>query len=135
MIDLVLALPKTAGTAQTHKSMSFIWIVWSTLYVYLWLRGSSYWMAPNDACRIIFLLKQVKSRATDDSFKFCSLAKSIHKCTLAWPHFCRTQFHSPQMPKNLSQLVIFVIKLAFTWSWVDKNHQNLIFIFNFLCQK
>ena len=25
-----------AGSAQTHKSMSFIWIVWSTLYVYLW---------------------------------------------------------------------------------------------------
>ena len=32
----VLVLPKTAGSAQTHKSMSFIWIVWSTLYVYLW---------------------------------------------------------------------------------------------------
>ena len=31
----VLALPKTAGSAQTHKSISFIWIVWSTLYVYL----------------------------------------------------------------------------------------------------
>ena len=28
-------LPKTAGSAQTHKSISFIWIVWSTLYVYL----------------------------------------------------------------------------------------------------
>ena len=25
-----------AGSAQTHKSMNFIWIVWSTLYVYLW---------------------------------------------------------------------------------------------------
>ena len=34
----VLVLPKTAGSAKTHKSMSFIWIVWSTLYVYLWLR-------------------------------------------------------------------------------------------------
>jgi hypothetical protein len=32
-----LALPKTAGSAQTHKSISFIWIVWSTLYVYLWI--------------------------------------------------------------------------------------------------
>ena len=30
-------LPKTAGSAQTHKSISLIWIVWSTLYVYLWL--------------------------------------------------------------------------------------------------
>ena len=34
----VLVLPKTVGSAKTHKSMSFIWIVWSTLYVYLWLR-------------------------------------------------------------------------------------------------
>ena len=25
-----------AGSAQTHKSMSFIWIVWSTLHVDLW---------------------------------------------------------------------------------------------------
>ena len=31
-------LPKTAGSVQTYKSMSFIWIVWSTLYVYLWLQ-------------------------------------------------------------------------------------------------
>ena len=30
----VLALPKTADSAQTHKS--FIWIVWSTLHVYVW---------------------------------------------------------------------------------------------------
>ena len=31
----VLALPKTTRFAQTHKSISFIWLVWSTLYVYL----------------------------------------------------------------------------------------------------
>ena len=31
----LLVLPKMAGFAKTHKSMSFIWIVWSTLYVYL----------------------------------------------------------------------------------------------------
>ena len=33
----VLVLPKTAGSAQTHRCMRFIWIVWSTLYLYLWL--------------------------------------------------------------------------------------------------
>ena len=37
----VLVLPEMAGSAQTHKSMSFIWIVWSTLYVYLWLNCKS----------------------------------------------------------------------------------------------
>ena len=31
----VLAMPKTACSTQTHKSISFIWIVWSTLYVNL----------------------------------------------------------------------------------------------------
>ena len=34
----ILALPKTAPSAQTYKSITFIWIVWSTLYVYLWLQ-------------------------------------------------------------------------------------------------
>ena len=33
----VLELSKSARSAQTHKSISFIWIVWNTLYVYLWL--------------------------------------------------------------------------------------------------
>ena len=31
-----LVLAKTAGSARTNESMSFIWIVWSTLYLYLW---------------------------------------------------------------------------------------------------
>ena len=38
----VLAMPKTAHSAQTHKSMSFIWIGWITLYVYLWLSAYSF---------------------------------------------------------------------------------------------
>ena len=39
-VRAVLVLPKTASSAQTYKSMSFIWIVWSTLYVYLWCNGN-----------------------------------------------------------------------------------------------
>ena len=41
----VLALPKTAPFAQTYKSIAFIWIVWSTLYVYLcpYLKSLTYW--------------------------------------------------------------------------------------------
>ena len=31
--EAVLVLPKTAGSAQTHNSISFIWIVWSTVYL------------------------------------------------------------------------------------------------------
>ena len=37
----VLALPKMAHSAQTHKSIRFIRIVWSTLCVYLWLWAQS----------------------------------------------------------------------------------------------
>ena len=39
IFELVLVMPKTASSGQTHKSICFIWIVWSTLYVYLWLRA------------------------------------------------------------------------------------------------
>ena len=31
---VIFVLPKMASSTQTHKSISFIWIVWSTLYVY-----------------------------------------------------------------------------------------------------
>ena len=31
----VLELPKMARTDQTNKSISFIWIVWSTLFMYI----------------------------------------------------------------------------------------------------
>ena len=33
----VLVLPKRAGSAKTHKSISFIWIVWSTLHTYMYI--------------------------------------------------------------------------------------------------
>ena len=36
-LKAVLALPKTARSAKTHKSIIFIRIVWSTLYLYLCL--------------------------------------------------------------------------------------------------
>ena len=38
-----LALPKMAGSAQTYESLSLIWIVWSTLYVYLWRRPQHFY--------------------------------------------------------------------------------------------
>ena len=37
-LKAVLALPKTTCSAQTYKSISFIWIVWSTPYVYLYYK-------------------------------------------------------------------------------------------------
>ena len=35
--EAVLVPPKMARSAQTHKTISFALIVWSTLYVYIWL--------------------------------------------------------------------------------------------------
>ena len=67
------------------------------------------------------------SRVGTASTTYISMT-SLLAHTVALPTKCRF------LPKNLSQLVIFVIELAFTWSWVNKNHQNLIFKVNFLCQ-
>ena len=58
--EAVLALPKIARSAQTHKSISFIWIVWSTLYVFL-------------CCSIVdrfFFLLKVKNISTHWKYGF-----------------------------------------------------------------
>ena len=36
-----------ARSAQTHKSISFIWIIWSTLYVYLCPQGEIWQLSAN----------------------------------------------------------------------------------------
>ena len=43
-----------AFVAQTHKSISFIWIVWSTLYVYLWL-----WLENKSVCKGVFVFVMI----------------------------------------------------------------------------
>ena len=48
----VLALPKTAGSAQTHKSISFIWIVWRTPCVYLCFFGKKNWIPDINAATV-----------------------------------------------------------------------------------
>ena len=53
----VLALPKTADSPQTHKSISFIWIVWSTLYVYLWSGARIYFSAEIQKYFVHFLVQ------------------------------------------------------------------------------
>ena len=52
--------------------------------------------------------------------------------TSVLPHTVAEPIRWRFLPKKL---VIFVIELAFPWSWVNKNHQHLIFKVNFLCQK
>ena len=107
-MKVVLALPIMASSAQTHKSMSFIWIVWSTLYVYLWWytekvmitysykRGfmsnshKKSWMVSNSQAAIVCaecvnLLEKFKSskRYTEEFFSKLS-------CTMGSNQFWRT---------------------------------------------
>ena len=69
-------------------------------------------------------------------FWFMQISETI-PWSLAWPHFFRTKLLSQPngdfFSKNLNQLVIFVIGLAFTWSWVNKNRAQ--FLENELLQK
>ena len=63
----VLALPKTARSAQTHKSIRFIWIVWSTLYVYLWI------FPPLFDDYILFFLVYYRNFYKEIKKRFCIL--------------------------------------------------------------
>ena len=100
----VLALPKTARSAQTHKSISFIWIVWSTLYVYLWSRLQTLQVAT----------KNVKIHCTDGFRNDTKVERrriyngaSINNVTIFFWIF------DPPPPITFSQLstVIFFINL------------------------
>ena len=90
----VLARPKTAHSAQTHKSIPFIWIVWSNLYVYLckdpqcqgcrnnnsqqaWLSGRKNLIST---CQYIFyvLLIPIQGRCSRDSLRAHGLSIVEH---------------------------------------------------------
>ena len=78
----VLALPKTARSAQTHKIISFIWIVWSTLYVYLCLKSksienSNLLKSLTHMTLIIFWLELVRNKASS-KVGYSSWHLSIH---------------------------------------------------------
>ena len=69
----VLVLPKTAGSAQTHKSVSFIWIVWSTQYVYLWRIPQ---IASTDELTECWKIRQGTERRWDMTFTWYGLENS-----------------------------------------------------------
>ena len=71
----VLVLPKTAGSAQTHKSISFIWIVWSTLYVYLWPLLA---IKRKTKSVVILQLVDMKPIFRNIFFSFLNFAVSLH---------------------------------------------------------
>ena len=71
-----------AGSAQPHKSMSFIWIVWSTLYVYLCIwcgktKSQCHTFMTNDTSTLSsfpFLWNWAKSDLVKEMCVSCSLA-------------------------------------------------------------
>ena len=63
----VLVLPKTAGSAHKHKSISFIWIFWSTLYVYL-------------CFRLDLLLPSLASNGILRTSHHCSISRILAHC-------------------------------------------------------
>ena len=66
----VFVLPKTASSAQTHKNLSFVWIVWSTLYEYLWSRPDLTCLLPSFALKNDLAHFRVKNKT---HLKFQSL--------------------------------------------------------------
>ena len=76
-LKIDLALPKTASSAQTHKSISFIWIVWRTLYVYLWLGPKSPVFYPS----AFFGLDDLKN--TMNLYKIVSNQNKSHDNTIS----------------------------------------------------
>ena len=76
-LSAVLVLPKPAGSAQTHKIMSFIWNIWSTLYVYLWLPPKSLYRM--DSCE--FFLKNTTDQKASQSIR---LQNSDNYLTIKW---------------------------------------------------
>ena len=78
------------------------------------------WMTKLQLQSKPFLSKQITSNSIVSSkhlYYYC--------VRLAWPQLWRRQLHRQPnggfLPKNLNQLVIFVVRLAFTWLWVNKN--------------
>ena len=66
--------------------------------------------------------------------QFFRLASMLLSMTSLLPHIVAQPTKWRFLPL-LSQLFIFVIELALTRSWVNKNHQNLIFKVNFSMSK
>ena len=91
------------------------------LYSRLWLASkmtSEIWTRQTNPVSS----KKQQKHLPNKSCKYVSMT-SLLANTVAQPTKWRF------LPKNLNELVIFVIELVFTWSWVNKNHQNLISIF------
>ena len=70
-------LPALPRLAQTHENMSFIWIVWGTLYVYLWFWHKNTIITQETWIHMIKQIKpswKKKKNGMEISFSY------IHRC-------------------------------------------------------
>ena len=75
-----------ARSAQIHKSISFIWVVWSTLYVYLWSRIQSSQVRIPD---VFYNIELPAFYSFNSSTKYAILNSNLKWClkapsTMSW---------------------------------------------------
>ena len=96
---------KMANSAQTHKNMFFIWIVWSTLYVYL--------------CLILWSLMKTQFRHSKLEIDWLMTYRSIDQNPRAFIWF-PTFVHHVWRRSQTTLTNYFDKVLAFLTTYVDK---------------
>ena len=150
----VLALPKTTRSAQTHRSISFIWIVWSTLYAYLWVpyqfQGNfgvgtdvAICIFPANSinkcmCTFVntFILDKIRCWVLFfRTFQECNVIKKAisknHMYILHDRQFFYRTFHSAPTRPYIKKYVFFCI-ITYLFTYIDVNHRIFDFYWGFL---
>ena len=129
----VLVLPNTARSAQTHKSISFNYIVWSTLYVYLWLKSGLFpikdWFIKMQTRTVVSIL------LFGFEFLWISLYLLIFDCEtrfviqkldiIFWVRFCST-LQTMSDDFYLSRSFRSLVCLSVTGSFCQKQSDRLV---------
>ena len=109
----VLALPNMARSAQAHKSISFIWIVWSTLNVYLWVSPKE-WSKLQQSPNLAKLVNQTASLTIDrlgQLWKNSLMSNDLPNLFLLLNHFQPYSLFLLYTPVKKGKLLIFEKKL------------------------
>ena len=126
-------LPKTTGSAQTHKPMRVIWIVWSTLYVCLWTKPKTFRYAWPCTCESSKLLTWHAGFRQSTQMVFTNFIsdRDFFSCSyetlfMAWVNFhyylkkksCFNQFYCITIRRVKHSFVIFFTKKILDEKWV-----------------
>ena len=109
----VLVLPKTATSAQIHENMSFIWIVWSTLYVYLWKRGRKKGKSSKVECKKCHF-NSVLSVSFAKYRQFWNISPFSH---ILWSQFVYYGKTSNGKRSHLQMVILAISNFAMICKW------------------